>query len=301
MANNLSAPQAVPSQSAPITPPVPAAYAAVPTPSVTAPVTAPVPSFSWTKFFIKLDRLAAWVLMIVIIMYAITGYGMTRGLINGAIARSLHLSWLGGVGIVAFIIHTSWAIHMACRRRQIWNMYTRFLLIAFYILLAGFFLYIHFFYVSAPAAIPLAATNYGSLPISGERENEQESEGDDNAVSVTPIATGAAVIPLDQTASSTSVPVTTPTPVLTPTPVTTPVPTPAKTVVFTAATLAAYNGRNGQPAYVAVDGAVYDLSSVFINGQHQGHLAGQDLTDFFYSQHYTSILSRYPIVGAYQK
>lgn len=295
MANNLSAPQTVPNQAAPIVPPAPASVPAAAPAAAAAPITAPAPSFNWAKIIIKLDRLAAWTLMIVIIMYAITGYGMTRGLIDGVVARSLHLSWLGGIGIVAFIIHTSWAIHMAFRRWQIWNMCTRFLLVASYILLAGFFLYVHFFYVSAPAVIPSAAINYGSLPILGERENERESEGDDNAVSATPIATGAAVIPSGQATSSISVPVTTPTSAPTPTP------TPAKTVVFTAATLAAYNGRNGQPAYVAVNGAVYDLSSVFRNGQHQGHLAGQDLTDFFYSQHYISILSRYPIVGAYQK
>ncbi len=213
------------------------------------------------RFFIKLDRIAAWILMAVIIMYAITGYGMTKGIIPGAFARSLHLSWLGGIGLAAFVIHTSWAIHMACRRRQIWNGYTRFALIASYLLLAGFFLYINFFYTPAPAVSP----------------------------SVTPIATSAAVIPPNQTTSSTSVPVTTPTP------------TPTKTVVFTAATLAAYNGLNGQPAYVAVGGVVYDVSKVFRNGDHHGYKAGRDLTAYFYSQHDASILSSFMIVGAYQK
>jgi predicted heme/steroid binding protein len=98
------------------------------------------------KILIKLDRLAAWVLLIVIITYGITGYGMTKGLINDDLARSLHLGWLGAIGIVAFTIHTSWGIHLACRRRGIWNRYTKVGLVAFYTLLVLFFGYMNFFY-----------------------------------------------------------------------------------------------------------------------------------------------------------
>ena len=57
------------------------------------------------------------------------------------------------------------------------------------------------------------------------------------------------------------------------------------TKVFTRAELAKYDGRNGQPAYVAVDGFVYDVtgSRFFANGVHsvceEDTTAGQDLSE----------------------
>ncbi|MFA6963250.1 MAG: hypothetical protein WC227_00840 [Patescibacteria group bacterium] len=66
---------------------------------------------------------------------------------------------------------------------------------------------------------------------------------------------------------------------------------------FTASTLAQFDGQNGQPAYVAVDGVVYDMSSVFRNGTHYGFDAGQDQSSVFHSKHYDSILSGYTVVG----
>jgi len=68
---------------------------------------------------------------------------------------------------------------------------------------------------------------------------------------------------------------------------------------FTAETLKAYNGLNGSPAYVAVDGIVYDMSQFFRNGTHYGHSAGQDLSTAFHSEHPASYLKKAPIVGIY--
>lgn len=46
--------------------------------------------------------------------------------------------------------------------------------------------------------------------------------------------------------------------------------------------LAGYDGKDGQPAYVAYKGVVYDVteSSMWGEGDHEGmHQAGADLTD----------------------
>lgn len=67
--------------------------------------------------------------------------------------------------------------------------------------------------------------------------------------------------------------------------------------IFTLEELAQYNGKNGKPAYVAVDGIVYDVSSVFVEGKHYSHYAGQELTDSFYSRHAKSAITKYPVVG----
>ena len=72
--------------------------------------------------------------------------------------------------------------------------------------------------------------------------------------------------------------------------------------VFTAQSLSQYNGKNGAPAYVAVNGIVYDMTSIgaWTNGQHQGYSAGQDLTAAFQnSPHSEQLLSQLPIVGTY--
>ncbi|HML48403.1 MAG TPA: cytochrome b5 domain-containing protein [Clostridia bacterium] len=65
--------------------------------------------------------------------------------------------------------------------------------------------------------------------------------------------------------------------------------------------LAAYNGKDGKPAYVAVDGIIYDMtnSAFWKNGEHNGFSAGQDLTDVIKKQspHGVANLSRVPAVG----
>lgn len=72
------------------------------------------------------------------------------------------------------------------------------------------------------------------------------------------------------------------------------------TRVFTLDELKTYNGQNGSPAYVAVDGIVYDVSDFpkWKNGQHHELTAGNDLTEeFANSPHSNSTLKKLPIVG----
>lgn len=65
--------------------------------------------------------------------------------------------------------------------------------------------------------------------------------------------------------------------------------------------LSAYDGKDGNPAYVAVDGVIHDVSgsSRWKDGEHNGYSAGQDLTDIIKgkSPHGVSVLSRMPVVG----
>ncbi len=75
----------------------------------------------------------------------------------------------------------------------------------------------------------------------------------------------------------------------------------AEGLVLTVDELAAYNGKDGQPAYIAVDGVIYDVTDVpaWAGGEHNGHQAGQDLTDAIKndSPHGTSVLDDLPVVG----
>lgn len=56
---------------------------------------------------------------------------------------------------------------------------------------------------------------------------------------------------------------------------------------FTIEELSKYNGSNGKPVYVAVDGIVYDLSKVesWGGGKHFDIIAGKDLTKEFNLHH----------------
>ena len=62
-----------------------------------------------------------------------------------------------------------------------------------------------------------------------------------------------------------------------------------------------YNGKNGNPAYIAYKGKVYDVSGSFLwrNGTHQVlHSAGVDLTDAIeQAPHVEDVLEKFPMVG----
>ncbi|BES63966.1 hypothetical protein SANA_04050 [Gottschalkiaceae bacterium SANA] len=64
--------------------------------------------------------------------------------------------------------------------------------------------------------------------------------------------------------------------------------------------LAAYNGENGMPAYVAVDGVIYDVTDhpEWTTGEHGGSIAGTDITEVLKAApHGLSKLEEIPQVG----
>ena len=71
--------------------------------------------------------------------------------------------------------------------------------------------------------------------------------------------------------------------------------------VFTTKQLAKFNGQNGQPAYVAINGTVYDVSGkdAWTGGKHHGNVAGHDLTATLFdkSPHKDKVLAGLPVVG----
>lgn len=70
---------------------------------------------------------------------------------------------------------------------------------------------------------------------------------------------------------------------------------------FTLEELATYNGKDGNKAYIAVDGKVYDVtdSPAWAEGGHNGFEAGQDLTDAIKNQspHGLKVLENLTQVG----
>ena len=207
------------------------------------------------KYLIKIDRFSAWVLLLTIIAYAISGYGMTKEILNPDFARKMHLDYLAIVTLVVFVIHTSYAIRMALKRWQIWNNFSKAILFTVYLLVIIFFVYIGIFY------------NQPSPSMTTINLEDQE------------VVAPAVTKPSVATATTPSTPAV---------------------KIFTLSELLTFNGQNGQPAYVAVDGLVYDLSSVFKKGYHAGYPAGKDLSTKFHDKHSNSYLSGYPVVGRLQ-
>ncbi|MBP1755225.1 MAG: Cytochrome b5-like Heme/Steroid binding domain protein [Firmicutes bacterium] len=75
----------------------------------------------------------------------------------------------------------------------------------------------------------------------------------------------------------------------------------SETKTFTIDELKTYDGQNGNPAYVAVDGIVYDVTDAdgWNNGKHKnGIVAGVDLTSkLAESPHGAKVLNDLPVVG----
>ena len=73
---------------------------------------------------------------------------------------------------------------------------------------------------------------------------------------------------------------------------------------FTMTELSSYNGKSGKPSYIGFKGKVYDVteSSQWLEGDHLGHEAGQDLTDAMdIAPHGDEILAKMKIVGVLVK
>lgn len=72
-------------------------------------------------------------------------------------------------------------------------------------------------------------------------------------------------------------------------------------IVLTLEELKEYNGKDDKPAYIAVDGIIYDVSSSsrWKNGTHNGYNAGNDLSKEIekVSPHGKRVLNKMPVVG----
>lgn len=70
--------------------------------------------------------------------------------------------------------------------------------------------------------------------------------------------------------------------------------------LFSPSTLAEYDGFDGRPAYVAVDGWVYHFEQAFADGEHAGLAAGRDWSEALAeSPHGFGVLEGYEPIGRF--
>ncbi len=248
------------------------------------------------KFWQTVDRLAAWVLLAGIIIYFLSGYGMSKGIIDARFATRLHTDILPLPIALAFLIHVGYATRLSLIRWKAWRWPGQIAWASFLMLFLFASLFLDRFYriptnitssnptaleetaTASPSPSPLSSTLTTSSPeeLVAVAEADPSQQGTDPEA-VAPQPTAQVETPASQSISETTVAERT----------------------FTQAELAQYDGLNGNPAYVAVDGVVYDLSRVFRSGGHFSHQAGQELTNAFFSYHAIREITRYPVVGIY--
>ena len=94
-----------------------------------------------------IDRVAAWVLACCFLIYIVSGFDIQLHFLSPRLSSMIHLVYLFAVAQAAFMIHTSYAMHLAFKRRKIWNALGKSLLgvyLAVNIFLFYLFTVIHF-------------------------------------------------------------------------------------------------------------------------------------------------------------
>lgn len=78
----------------------------------------------------------------------------------------------------------------------------------------------------------------------------------------------------------------------------------AEEIVMNSEELSEFDGQNGNPAYIAIDGVIYDVTNAapWNGGAHNGYGAGMDLTEEIKnsSPHGVSKLEGLPVIGKLQ-
>jgi len=168
--------------------------------------------------------------------------------------------------MIAFVGHTSLAVKNAMMRKKIWNKVTKIFLILAYTL--GFlgFIYLEVFVMRSNKEV-----NTEKSVVVQKQDIKPANLIEEKTTNVNKVVTDTNQKEPENTN--------------------------ADQKVFTLEELSKYNGKDGKPSYVAVDGVVYDLTKVFKNGTHYEHLAGEELTEGFYKKHVKSQITKYPVMG----
>ena len=95
------------------------------------------------KLLSAIDKVSAWVLLCCFLAFIVSGFDIQLRFLSPPITSLLHLKYLFIPALAAFAIHTTYAIHLAMKRRNFWNTFGKILLSAYGILhIVLFFLYL---------------------------------------------------------------------------------------------------------------------------------------------------------------
>jgi len=96
------------------------------------------------KFLVKLNRFSAWILLILIILFIVSGYGVTKQVINPVFAANLHNKLLPIPLFIFFLLHVGISIRYALRR---WKLFKNEKTANAYVLIISLIFLIFFFWL----------------------------------------------------------------------------------------------------------------------------------------------------------
>jgi len=70
----------------------------------------------------RISKISAWVLMACFMLYVISGFDMQRRMFMPEISSLIHLKYLYIPAQLAFMLHSSYAVYVAMKRRKFWNL-----------------------------------------------------------------------------------------------------------------------------------------------------------------------------------
>ena len=94
------------------------------------------------NFLIKLERFSAWVLLVLVILYIISGYGITKGIIDPVFSRYLHDKLLAIPFFIFFALHVGittryalmrWGVFKTSKSANIYIFILGLILLAFFL------------------------------------------------------------------------------------------------------------------------------------------------------------------------
>jgi hypothetical protein len=98
------------------------------------------------KWLRQIDRYGAWLMLLISILFFISGYGMSKHIMDPALAHYIHVQLLPVPFIVLFMIHVLKAVYSQFKR---WNIFKNELTLNIYVYLltltiTGLLLWLHF-------------------------------------------------------------------------------------------------------------------------------------------------------------
>ena len=99
-----------------------------------------------SKWIDRIDNWGAWILLLLILLYVFTGYGMTKNIIDPVLSRYIHVQLLPIPLLIFFLIHVLKAVHRQFRN---WHIFKNQLLLDVYVyilggIITGLFLWLYF-------------------------------------------------------------------------------------------------------------------------------------------------------------
>jgi cytochrome b subunit of formate dehydrogenase len=91
----------------------------------------------------KVDRVSSWVLAFCFLLFVITGFDIQLRFLSPQISSLIHLKYLFLPAQLAFVLHSSFAIHLAMKRWNFWTAAGKSLL-AVYAAINFYLIYLYF-------------------------------------------------------------------------------------------------------------------------------------------------------------